>query len=114
VALDLGLEGRLLLAAACTVIQLLLVGVIVEWVFRVSRWYLVLGVMAAMTLVAGFAAIRRTHVRYASITIRSIVMFLIASATALGTVFVVVLSYRRLFNEHHQFESMLLAQRRTT
>ena len=33
-----------------------------------------------------------------------VIMFLIASATALGTVAVVLLSYRRLFNENHQFE----------
>jgi putative ABC transport system permease protein len=38
-------------------------------------------------------------------------MFLIASATALGTVAVVLLSYRKLFNEHHQFEGSLVAER---
>jgi putative ABC transport system permease protein len=32
-----------------------------------------------------------------------VIMFLIASGTALGTVGVVLLSYRRLFNAHHQF-----------
>jgi putative ABC transport system permease protein len=32
-----------------------------------------------------------------------VIMFVIASATALGTVGVVLLSYRRLFNRHHQF-----------
>jgi putative ABC transport system permease protein len=41
-----------------------------------------------------------------------VIMFLIASATALGTVAVVLLSYRRLFNEHHQFESALVTERR--
>ena len=37
-----------------------------------------------------------------------VIMFLIASATALGTVFVVLLSFRRLFTEDHQFEATLL------
>ncbi len=32
-----------------------------------------------------------------------VIMFLLASATALGTVGVVLLSYRRLFNADHQF-----------
>jgi putative ABC transport system permease protein len=32
-----------------------------------------------------------------------VIMFLIASATALGVFSVVLLSYRRLFNAHHQF-----------
>jgi putative ABC transport system permease protein len=32
-----------------------------------------------------------------------VIMFLIASATALGTVGVVLLGFRRLFNSDHQF-----------
>ncbi len=42
-----------------------------------------------------------------------VIMFLIASATALGTVSVVLLSYRRLFNEHHQFLDALIAEHRS-
>jgi putative ABC transport system permease protein len=41
-----------------------------------------------------------------------VILFLIASGTALGTVSVVLLSYRRLFNEHHQFLKALLSERR--
>ena len=37
-----------------------------------------------------------------------VIMFLIASGTALGTVSVVLLSFRRLFNSDHQFEYALL------
>jgi len=37
-----------------------------------------------------------------------VIMFLIASGTAVGTVGVVLLSYRRLFNRHHQFLHHLL------
>jgi putative ABC transport system permease protein len=39
-----------------------------------------------------------------------VILFLIASGTALGTVSVVLLSFRRLFNRHHQFESRLLVR----
>jgi putative ABC transport system permease protein len=38
-----------------------------------------------------------------------VIQFLIASSTALGTVSVILLSYRRLFNEQHQFRYALLA-----
>jgi len=41
-----------------------------------------------------------------------VIMFLIASGTALGTVGVVLLSYRRLFNANHQFLHWLIAERR--
>jgi putative ABC transport system permease protein len=241
VLLKLALGRRLLLAAVCTVVQLLLIGLVLEWVFRVDRWYVVLAMMLVMTLVAGVAAAQRTHVRYPGIWVRSVasvwagswliaalaitvivqvrpwytpqyaipllgmilgntlngvslgldrlgeelagrrnqveallalgasrweaarpmvqravqtgliptinsmmvvgivslpgmmtgqilagaspveavkyqvvIMFLIASATAMGTVTVVLLSYRRLFNEHHQFRSELLSERRSS
>jgi putative ABC transport system permease protein len=240
ILLRLELERRLLLAAVCTTVQLILVGLVLEWVFRVDRWYVVLGLMLIMTLVAGVAAAQRTAVRYPGIWARSItsvwgsswlvaalalsvivqvkpwytpqyaipllgmilgntlngvslgldrlggeltarrqeveamlalgatrweaarplvrqavrtgliptinammvvgvvslpgmmtgqilagaspveavkyqivIMFLIASAAALGTVSVVMLSYRRLFNEHHQFLDALIADRRS-
>jgi putative ABC transport system permease protein len=72
VLLNLGLGRRLLLAAVCTVVQLLLVGLVLEWVFRLDRWYVVLALMLVMTLIAGFAATHRTHVRYPGIWIRGI------------------------------------------
>ena len=63
---------RLLLAAVCTVAQLLLIGFVLEWVFRVERWYVVLAMMVIMTLVAGVAAVQRTHFRYPGIWVRSV------------------------------------------
>jgi putative ABC transport system permease protein len=73
VLLQLGLGRRLLLAAVCTVVQLLLIGFVLEWVFRIERWYVVLLAMLAMTFAAGMAATQRTHVRYPGIWIRSLV-----------------------------------------
>ena len=40
-----------------------------------------------------------------------VIMFLIASGTALGTVSVVLLSYHRLFNTSHQFLYQLVKER---
>jgi putative ABC transport system permease protein len=64
VLLRLGLERRLLLATVCTVVQLLFIGLILEWVFRVGRWYVVIALILTMTLIAGIAAVQRAHVRY--------------------------------------------------
>ena len=40
-----------------------------------------------------------------------VIMFLIASGTALGTVSVVLLSFKRLFNSSHQFLYQLVKER---
>jgi putative ABC transport system permease protein len=56
VALKLKLEKKLAIAATRTVLQLLAIGYILGWVFEVNRWYVVVGIMTLMTLVAGRAA----------------------------------------------------------
>ncbi len=89
--LSLGLERRLLVAAACTVAQLLLVGFVLDWVFRLDRWYVVVAMMAVMTLVAANAAVQRTHLRYPGIWISSIVSvwassWLIAAVALFGII----------------------------
>jgi len=71
-ALRLGLEGRLLVAAVRTVVQLLLIGLVLEQIFRIQRWYLVAALMLAMSLIAGLAAVRRTERRYRGIWLDSI------------------------------------------
>jgi putative ABC transport system permease protein len=72
VLLKLELERRLLIAAVCTIVQLLLIGVVLEWVFRVDRWYIVVMMMSVMTLVAGVAASQRTAFRFPGLWIRSV------------------------------------------
>ncbi len=71
--LGLGLGRRLLLAAVCTVVQLLLVGLVLEWIFRLDRWYVVVVWMLVMTLVAGITAVQRTKLRYPGIWLSSVV-----------------------------------------
>jgi putative ABC transport system permease protein len=72
ILLRLGQERRLLIAAICTVVQLLLIGFVLEWVFRMDRWYVVVMMMSVMTLVAGIAAIQRTAFRFPGIWVRSV------------------------------------------
>src|SRR5579871_2561140 len=73
-ALELGLGKRLLLAAVRTVVQLLLIGFVLELLFKPgTAWYFVLAMMSAMTLIAGYSAVRRNEFRYAGIWIDSII-----------------------------------------
>jgi len=64
VVLKLRMERLLLLASVRTVVQLLLVGLVLEWVFRLDRWYAVMAVACLMTLVAGLTAAGRNERRY--------------------------------------------------
>jgi len=71
--LHLELERRLLLAAVRTVVQLLLIGLVLGWIFKANQWYIVVALMLAMTLIAGFAAVGRTGRRYRGIWLDSFV-----------------------------------------
>ncbi len=73
-ALQLGLGKRLLVASIRTVVQLLLVGLILEWVFTPGReWYIVLSIIALMTLIAGISSVSRTERRYKGIWSDSVI-----------------------------------------
>lgn len=63
-ALKLGLERKLFVAAVRTVVQLLLLGLVLEWIFEVRYWQLVLVLMLMMTLIASVAAVRRIEHHY--------------------------------------------------
>ncbi len=71
--LGLRLERSLLWASFRTIVQLLLVGLILESVFRLDRWEGVLLVAAAMTLVAGITAAGRNDRRYRGLWFNTIV-----------------------------------------
>ena len=64
VALQLRMERSLLLASARTIVQLLLIGFVLEWVFNLDRWHIVLLLWVVMTLVAGHTAASRNRRRY--------------------------------------------------
>ena len=90
-ALRLGLERRLLVAAVRTVAQLLLIGLVLKWIFAEQPWYVVVALMAAMTLIAGVSAVRRTERRWRGIWIDSLLSmwassWIIAAVTLLAIV----------------------------
>lgn len=51
--MQLGLERQLIVAAVRTVVQLLVIGYVLGWVFQFAYWYVVLPLMCLMTLIAG-------------------------------------------------------------
>jgi putative ABC transport system permease protein len=71
--LGLRLGKRLLLAAVCTVVQLLLVGLVLQWVFRLDLWYVVVGLMSVMTVIGGIVSTRRVHFRFPGIWLSSLI-----------------------------------------
>jgi putative ABC transport system permease protein len=89
--LRLGLQRTLLLASVRTVLQLLLVGMVLEWVFRVQRWYIVIAILALMTLIAGVTASQRSRRRFPGIWFNTIVSVWAASwlVTAYGLLVVI-------------------------
>ncbi|MDG2385410.1 MAG: iron export ABC transporter permease subunit FetB [Pirellulaceae bacterium] len=65
--LRLNLGRRIVIASIRTVVQLLLVGLVLDQVFDVRSVFLVLAMMGVMTVIAGFAAVRRTEHRYSGV-----------------------------------------------
>lgn len=91
IALRLGLERTLLIASVRTVVQLLLLGWGLQWVFQVDRWYIVLLIMMSMTLVAGYTAMQRTSKKYDGMLLDTVVSIWGSSWAICGFALVVVL-----------------------
>jgi putative ABC transport system permease protein len=73
-ALQLGLERRLIVASIRTVVQLLLIGLILKWVFAPGRpWYVVLSIIIVMTFIAGISGVRRIERLYKGIWLDSVI-----------------------------------------
>jgi putative ABC transport system permease protein len=78
-ALRLGLERRLLIAALRTVGQLVLVGYVLHWIFRQDDWRVIVPLMAWMTAIAGWAASQRVERRYRGVWADSSLAVLVSS-----------------------------------
>jgi len=72
ITLRLGMERTLLWAACRTILQLILIGLILEWVFRMDRWYVVMGITSVMTLIAGVTAAQRNRYRIPGMWINTV------------------------------------------
>ena len=78
-ALRLGLEKRLALASVRTVVQLLIIGAILKWVFALERVLPILGVVLVMTVIAGGAAVRRSSRTFPGAMWRSVVTLILSA-----------------------------------
>jgi len=91
IALRLGMERTLAWASVRTVLQLWLVGLVLEWVFQVDRWYIVLALLTLMTLIAGITAGQRNRRRFPGIWLNTIVSLWAATWLTTAYVLLVVL-----------------------
>lgn len=72
IGLRLGLERTLFVASLRTIVQLSLIGFVLQWVFGANRWYIVLAILVAMTLIAGVTAAKRSPRRYVGMMVDTI------------------------------------------
>ncbi len=91
-ALGLGLERRLLIAAVRTVVQLLLLGYILEWIFGARHWFAIVVVMLVMSAIAGYSAVTRTEHRYPGVWMTSMTAVMSSSWIVIGIVLTGVIS----------------------
>ena len=90
VVFRLGMHGTLLVATVRMVAQLLLVGLVLQWVFHLDRWYVVVALVAVMTLIAGVTAGQRAHRRYSGIWLNTIISIWVSAWLVGGFALVVV------------------------
>ncbi len=82
--LRLGLASSLGTATVRTILQLLLIGYILEWLFQQENPFLILLIAIVMTSVAGISGVNRTSRRFAGIYWNSLLSILASSALITG------------------------------
>jgi putative ABC transport system permease protein len=85
-ALRLGLEKKLALASLRTIVQLLLVGYILRWVFQINQWWWVALAVAVMICLAARAAVARSSRGYRGVTGHALIALVISSLAVTVTV----------------------------
>lgn len=83
-ALKLGLARSLVIATLRMVVQLLLIGIVLEWLFTQDNPWVIVVISLVMTSVAGMAAVNRTQQRFVGIYWNSLLSVLASSALVTG------------------------------
>ena len=78
VVLKLGLGRKLLLASVRTVLQLSFLGYVLHYIFALSQWFWVIGLLLVMLTLAARAAIGRTSYRFKGATWLAFVCLVVA------------------------------------
>lgn len=90
-ALRLGIAKRLAIASVRTVVQLLLIGYVLQWVFALREPFVVLLLLTTMIALASRAAVDRSKRRYRGVHALAFVTLAVTGlATTLGTTQVIV------------------------
>jgi putative ABC transport system permease protein len=97
--LRLGLERSLLIASIRTILQLLLIGFVLDWVFHVERSFVVAAMLTVMTSVAGYTAFTRSGYAYAGMLIDTMVAVWASSWLILGFAMFAVLQGARSWHD---------------
>jgi putative ABC transport system permease protein len=100
-ALGLRMERRLVTALARTMVQLLLVGYVLTWVFDLTEWPLVLGLFAFMASVAGLEAVRRSSRTFRGVRVRALATLLLTATLTTFTVTEVVIGVDPWFSPRY-------------
>jgi putative ABC transport system permease protein len=97
----LKLEVRLGIAAVRTVIQLLLVGYILRWVFAIDNYLLVLGVAVIMVALASRAAVARPRFKFSGVTIFAFLSLVTSGFLTAFTVTAVIIKISPWYNPQY-------------
>jgi putative ABC transport system permease protein len=77
--LRLGLARRLIVAAVRMVLQLILIGLVLRWIFSLKQWYAVVCLILVMSIVGGVAAVQQTNRNFPGIWLNGTVSVIASS-----------------------------------
>ena len=100
-ALRLGLSRSLLLASVRMVVQLLLVGFVLDWLFHQDQAPLIVLVGVGMAMIAGVSAVQRTQHRFAGIYLNSLLSVMASSALVTGLAVTGLIQPQPWYNPHY-------------
>jgi putative ABC transport system permease protein len=101
IALRLGLEKSLAIAALRMVVQLLLIGFVLEWLFTQEHPLVILAIALTMTSMAGVSAVNRTKRRFVGVYWHSLLSVLVASALVTGVAIAGILRVEPWYNPQY-------------
>ena len=91
IALKLGLERKLGIASLRTVLQLALIGLVLEWIFALNRWFYVVPLLLIMLTAAARAAVGRSSRRFPGAELAAFASLVLASSITAFSVTEVVI-----------------------
>jgi putative ABC transport system permease protein len=99
--LRLGIEQQLLVGSLRMVVQLLLIGYVLEWIFTLENPIAVLSIALVMTAIAGVSAVDRTGKRFVGIYWNSFVSVLAAAFLVTGLAVGGILQVKPWYNPQY-------------